>query len=267
MGRPMANLQDVLVPIYLFHRYQTEATVKLIGGMDYAYQVRGDGQLGPEIVSAETQRAALSAMLQALDEETLALPEHLLDLIPPKPARMSATRENFRGYTNPALDPVAMAEVAADHVASLIFNPERAARLTLQSARNGDYPDLHEVIREVVHSTLLADEVEGYLGSIRRAVNTAVLRNFIDLAGNRNASPDVQALTRMMLSHIQGHLFDKADGDSEMIWKAHYSEASSMIERFLNNAESFSVPTAPYTPPGSPIGSGVMNGDLLICEF
>ena len=267
MGRPMANLQDVLVPIYLFHRYQTEATVKLIGGMDYAYQMRGDGQPGPAVVDADVQRAALSEMLKTLQAETLALPEHLLDLIPPKPAGISPTRENFRGYTTPVIDPIAMAEVAADHSASLIFNPERAARLALQSARNNDYPDLHEVIREVVHNTILDDEREGYLGSVQRAINVSVLRNFIDLAGNRNASPDVQALTRMMLGQIQGHLSEKAEGDSAMIWKAHYSEASNMIDRFLSDADSFTAPPAPYTPPGSPIGNGAMNTDLLNCEF
>ncbi len=267
MGRPMGNLQDVLVPVYLFHRYQTEATVKLIGGMDFAYQMRGDGQPGPAVVDADVQRAALDKMLKTLEAETLALPERLLDFIPPKPAGMSPTRENFRGYTSPAIDPIAMAEVAADHSASLIFNPERAARLTLQSARNSDYPDLHEVIREVIHNTILDDEIEGYLGSVQRAINVSVLRNLIQLADNRNASPDVQALTRMMLSQIQGHLADKAEDNSNMIWKAHYSEASSMIERFLMDVESFSVPPAPYTPPGSPIGSGVMNTDLLMCEF
>src|SRR6056297_2321964 len=197
MGRPMANLQDVLVPIYLFHRYQTEATVKLIGGMDYAYQMRGDGQPGPAVVDADVQRAALSEMLKTLQAETLALPEHLLDLIPPKPAGMSPTRENFRGYTTPVMDPIAMAEVASDHSASLIFSPERAARLALQSARNSDYPDLHEVIMEVIHNTILDDEREGYLGSVQRAINISVLRNFIQLADSRNASPDVQALTRM----------------------------------------------------------------------
>ncbi|MDZ7755651.1 zinc-dependent metalloprotease [Rhodohalobacter sp.] len=267
MGRAMGNLRDVLVPIYLFHRYQTEATVKLIGGMDFAYQMRGDGQPGPAVVDADVQRTALDEMLKTLQAETLALPEHLLDLIPPKPAGMSATRENFRGYTSPAIDPIAMAEVAAGHSASLIFNPERAARLTLQSARNSEYPDLHEVIMEVIHNTILDDEKEGYLGSVQRAINVSVLRNFIQLAGNQNASPDVQALTRMMLSHIQGQLADKAEGDSDMIWKAHYSESSRMIENFLSDAESFSVPPAPYTPPGSPIGSGVMNMDLLMCEF
>jgi hypothetical protein len=267
MGRPLGNLQDVLVPIYLFHRYQTEATVKLIGGLDFAYQMRGDGQPGPAVVDADVQRAALEKMLKTLQAETLALPEHLLDLIPPKPTGISTTRENFRGYTTPAIDPVAMAEVASDHSASLIFNPERAARLSLQSARNSELPDLHEVIMEVVHNTILDDEKEGYLGSVQRVINVSVLRNFIDLAGNRNASPDVQALTRMMLSHVQGHLSEKAEGDSAMIWKAHYSETSNMIDRFLSNAESFSVPPAPYTPPGSPIGSGLMNGDLLMCEF
>jgi hypothetical protein len=229
--------------------------------------MRGDGQPGPAVVDADVQRAALEKMLKTLQAETLALPEHLLDLIPPKPTGISTTRENFRGYTTPAIDPVAMAEVASDHSASLIFNPERAARLSLQSARNSELPDLHEVIMEVVHNTILDDEKEGYLGSVQRAINVSVLRNFIDLAGNRNASPDVQALTRMMLSHVQGHLSEKAEGDSAMIWKAHYSETSNMIDRFLSNAESFSVPPAPYTPPGSPIGSGLMNGDLLMCEF
>lgn len=267
MGRAVANLQDVLVPIYLFHRYQAEATVKLIGGMDYAYQIRGDGQPGPKIVDADTQNAALQAMLKTLDAETLSLPEQLLDLIPPKPARMSATRENFRGYTDPALDPVAMAEVAANHASSLIFNPERAARLALQSARDSDFPGLSDVIHEVVHSTIMGEEKGGYQGSIQRAINTAVLRNLIKLAGNENASPDVQALTRTMLSHLKERLDGKVETDGEMIWKAHYSESANMINRFLSGAESFSVPPAPYTPPGAPIGTGVMNSDILSCDF
>ncbi len=267
MGRPMGDLQDVLVPIYLFHRYQTEATVKLIGGMDFAYQMRGDGQPGPELVNADVQRAALDQILKTLDPEALALPERLLDVIPPKPARISATRENFRGYTDPAIDPVAMAEVAANHTASLIFNPERAARLTLQSARDSEYPDLHEVFREVIHNTILDDARTGYLGSVQRGINMSVLRNFIQLAANENISPDVQALTHMMLTHIKGHLEERAESSDEMIWRAHYVQSSSLIEKFLANGSEFSTPPAPYTPPGAPIGSGMMNADLLMCEF
>jgi len=39
---PLAQLEDTLVPLYLLHRYQTEAAVKEIGGLDYRYQLRGD---------------------------------------------------------------------------------------------------------------------------------------------------------------------------------------------------------------------------------
>ena len=44
-GVPMAMLEDVLVPVYFFHRYQVEAVTKMIGGMNYTYALKGDGQL------------------------------------------------------------------------------------------------------------------------------------------------------------------------------------------------------------------------------
>ena len=43
-GRPNTVLEDVFVPLYFFHRYQTEAVAKVIGGMDYDYTVKGDGR-------------------------------------------------------------------------------------------------------------------------------------------------------------------------------------------------------------------------------
>ncbi|PKD43107.1 zinc-dependent metalloprotease [Rhodohalobacter barkolensis] len=267
MGRPMAYLQDVLVPIYLFHRYQTEATVKLVGGMDYSYQIRGDGQAGPAVVDAETQRAALDEVMKTLQVETLALPEYLLDLIPPKPMGMGASRENFRGYTDPAMDPVAMAEVAADHTASLLFNPQRAARLVLQSSRDSESLGYHDLLRSTIHGTIMGEKTDGYEGTIQRAINVAVLRNFMRLAGNENATPDVIALSRSMLSHLKDQLAEKSSGESEMIWKAHYSQASDMIENFLSGDDSYSIPPAPYTPPGSPIGSGETGNLHLRCDF
>ena len=36
-AEPMTTLQEVLVPLYYFHRYQVEATVKLLGGVSYRY--------------------------------------------------------------------------------------------------------------------------------------------------------------------------------------------------------------------------------------
>lgn len=267
MGKPMASLEDVLVPIYLYHRYQAEATVKLIGGVDYAYQLRGDDQPGPKIVDENRQQAALEAILETLDPEVLALPEHLLDLIPPRPARISQTREHFRGYTNPTLDPVAMAEVAADHVASLIFNSERSARLMNQSSRNNIYPGLIDVAEAVFESTVLADSKDGYLGSVHRAINTAVLRNLLILAADDGASPDVKAVSNYLVEDLQLQLTERALATEHLVWGAHYNEALRMIEKFRENPSNFDTPPVPYTPPGAPIGSGETDGLHLYCNF
>ena len=267
-GRPMASLEDVLVPIYLYHRYQTEATVKLIGGVDYTYNLRGDGQPGPVIVAGDVQRAALAAMLQTLDPEILALPEELLDLIPPQPARIPSTREHFRGYTDPMLDPTAMAEVAADLAASLIFNTERSARLMNQSARNSSYLSLADVVETVVGATLLSARQTGYMGSIQRSIHIAVLRNLLQLAAHDNASHDVKAVTKMLVENLQMQLTDRVFATDDLVWSAHYNYALRKIEQFMDDPTGFSAPPAPYTPPGAPIGSGEAFEDhLLRCEF
>ncbi|MCC5940750.1 MAG: zinc-dependent metalloprotease [Balneolaceae bacterium] len=263
-GRPMSSLEDVLVPIYLYHRYQTEATVKLIGGVDYAYNLRGDGQPGPQIVDANVQREALAAMLETLNPDVLALPEELLDMIPPRPARIPTTREHFRGYTDPMLDPVAMAEVAANHSASLIFNPERSARLLMQSARSSNYPDLADVTESVLGATLLGDRQQGYISAIQRGINTAVLRNLLQLAGNGNSSPDVKAVTKMLIENLQMQLTERVFGTDDLVWSAHYNYALRKIEQFMDDPSAFSAPPAPYIPPGAPIGSGEV---MLMCEF
>ncbi len=88
-GEPMATLEDVLVPVYLLHRYQVEAAVQTIGGQDYRYAVRGDGQLVAKMVPGDEQRAALTAVLKTLDPQMLTLPEALLDKFPPRPSELS----------------------------------------------------------------------------------------------------------------------------------------------------------------------------------
>jgi len=84
-GAPWATLEDVLVPTYLVHRYQTEAAAKVLGGLFYTYSLRGDGQKATAVVPAADQRHALDALLSTIRDEALALPSALLDLIPPRP--------------------------------------------------------------------------------------------------------------------------------------------------------------------------------------
>src|SRR5258708_11250008 len=109
-GAPMAALEDVLAPLYMYHRYQVEAAAKLVGGEDYTFSLRGKGDTNPQIISPEEQRRALNAVLGTLKPDALALPESVLRLIPPRPPGYPRTREDFRIRTAPNFDALAPAE-------------------------------------------------------------------------------------------------------------------------------------------------------------
>lgn len=267
-GQPMGSLHDVLVPIYLFHRYQVESTVKLLGGVDYSYNAKGDGQDGPRVVSAADQRKALTAMIGTLSPQTLALPEHILNLIPPQPTGRSISRELFRGYTEPTLDPVSMAETAADLSASLMLNQSRLARIGLQHSRDRGQLSLTEYIDAIIHSTIKATQQPGYIGSIHRAVNQAVMRNILDVASRQDVAPDVRAVVTAKLNGLQAWLAAQAAGGRPgdfSIERAHYFDLATTMERFRENPAVFQITRPPYTPPGAPIGSsdeGFLNCSL-----
>src|SRR5258706_4253887 len=84
-GAPLAPMEDVLLPVYLLHRYQVEAASKLVGGMDYTFALRSDGQTPTQIIAPAEQRRALAAGLGKLKPEGLGLPGPLLKEISPRP--------------------------------------------------------------------------------------------------------------------------------------------------------------------------------------
>src|ERR1043165_6742576 len=178
-GQPLATIEEVLVPIYMYHRYQVEAATKVIGGQDYTFSVKGKGDRNPQIVAPDEQRRALAAVLETLKPEALAVPEPLLRLIPPRPAGYPRTREDFRIRTQPVFDALAPAEAITNHVAGFLFNPERAARLVQFHARDPRNPGLDEVIDRIINSTWKAPTANGYPGGIQHTVNKVVLKNLM----------------------------------------------------------------------------------------
>jgi hypothetical protein len=193
------------------------------------------------------------------------LPESIFGLIPPTPAEIDRTREQFRGYTDPILDPVAMAEAAADFSASLLLNPQRAARLSLQSARSSEHLSLTDLLDRLTGETILAETPEGYPAAIQRAVNVAVLRNMIRLAASGGTAPDVKAISNAAISNLHEVLTDMAEEESDLNWQAHYRYLAKMSGDFLEDPASFSAPPAPVLPPGSPIGGG-FEGNFFRCS-
>ncbi|MFV1883971.1 MAG: zinc-dependent metalloprotease [Balneola sp.] len=255
MGTPMTYLEDVLVPIYLFHRYQLEGTVKLIGGLDYTYKLRGDNQPTPEIVDARTQRKALQEMLKAIDPKVLALPENILDLIPTRPAGISSTRELFRGNTGPSLDALGIAQTAADLPISLILNPQRANRLVEYGARDNNL-SLEETIDELIEASWGKSFGDDYHDAIQKVVNHLVVVNLIQLHASGQSNPLTKAIVFGKLTELEEMLDEMEDSPIVM-------QSAAMIDAYLDDPEEFKAPGTLSPPPGSPIGSGPM----LYCDF
>jgi len=255
-GIPMAELEDVLVPIYLYHRYQIDGTVKLIGGQNYSYNLRGDDQPGPEPVPDSTQRSALDAMLNTLSAKQLAMPERIVELIPPRPIGYYDSRELFNSHTDPTFDSIGAAETAAGMSAKLLFNTERAARLVSAEARDADNLGLADMLDTVIGQTWKQPFKKGYKGAVQNTINHVVLYQMMNLAADENASSQVRAVTNFKLEALREWMRNEAENKAENEQRiASLLYGYRTLQQFKDKGEMF-MPTTPLSPPpGSPIGS------------
>lgn len=261
-GAPLATLEDVLVPIYLLHRYQVEAASKLVGGMDYTFALRGDGEVPTAIVAPSEQRRALAAVLATVKPDVLALPESLLKIIPPRPPEYPRDRELFKVHTSPAFDALAPAESAAQQSLQFLFNPERAARLVEFHSRNAENPGLAEVLNAVFNATWKAPHPEGYAGEIANTVDNVALYDLMALSANDHANDEVRAIATLKLREIKDWLDSPGEVAKAIQDKAHIYFASKQIEQFEKDPKQIGLDVPAEPPDGPPIGSmGMLDCD------
>src|SRR5271170_4040307 len=229
-GAPLATLEDALVPIYLLHRYQVEAASKLVGGMDYTFALRGDGEVPTQIVAAAEQRRALAAILATVKPDLLALPEPLLRIIPPRPPDYERGREHFKIHTSPAFDALAPAEAAAQQSLQFLFDPQRAQRLVEFHARNAENPALQEIFDSILAATWKAPYGDGYRQQIGNVVDDVVLFDLMSLAANEQASGEVRAIASFELHQLKDWL--SVAQPSQDLERAHFFYAAQQIEQF-----------------------------------
>jgi len=252
MGAPMSEIEDTLVPLYLLHRYQTEAAAKEVGGLNYRYALRGDGQIVTEIVSPDNQRKALAALAKTLSPETLTLPESLLKVLPPRAPDYPRTRESFTSQTGLTFDPEGATEAAAEITLGLLFNPERASRLVEYHARDAGNLGLQDVIEATVAATWKAPQVTGLPGLTQRVTETAVLEHLLALAANNSASSGARAVALAEITSLHNYITSQVYISEEQ--KALQTQSLARIDQFLKEPSKFTpAPPAPV-PPGQPIG-------------
>ncbi len=252
-GRPMAQMEEALVPLYLHHRYQVTAAASVLGGLHYTYATRGDGMDPVRPASAAEQRRALDALVRAVQPAELTIPATVLDRLPPRPAGYGRTRELFPRYTGPTFDAVSPAVVATAHVVNEVLNPSRAARLLEQSALNPSLPGLGDVIGALV---AVGDPAAGdtpYEAEVRRAVGRVVADGLMRLAGGA-AMPQVRAVASQRLAQLRGASEGRAGGGDAMA--AHFALLARDIARFEDRPhEPWSPIVTQQAPPGAPIGT------------
>jgi hypothetical protein len=275
-GQPIATMEDKLVPIYLLHRYQVEAAAKLVGGLHYEYQLRGDGQPDPHMVSWQQQREAIDALLATITPEALRVPDAVLNQVPPRPFGYSYNRELFDRNTGLTFDPLAAAESAAELTVRALLHPERAARLVQNHGRGMDQNQgglfkkaskepfgFSDVLDQLWDQTWNQSIERGYDGQLQATVRMVVLRQMLELASDESASD----LVRMIVSDHLNRFKDQVTanmGELSGNERAMRTYAVRLIELQQKDPDRFKPSRSAQVPPGSPIGSG-KNVPIIHC--
>jgi len=246
IGRPLASLEEALVPIYLLHRFQIEAVGKLIGGSYFAYLMRGDGQDDARPVPVARQQQAIDALLATLSPAELRLPQGLVDSIPPRVPGKPKTRETFAGATGINFDALSPAKASVSLTLRVLLDPTRAARLERAGA-----PGFAAVTRGLMAASWYAGPASGIDAAIQRQTNLQVLYGLLGLAFDEGADGDVRAIALAAVRDLDSWLERRSSERNN----AHYAFARYEIARLLDDPEAVSELPAAVPPPGSPIGA------------
>ncbi|MCP5356751.1 MAG: zinc-dependent metalloprotease [Pseudomonadales bacterium] len=245
-GEPISDLEIVLLPLYMHHRFQMNAASQSIGGADYRYAMRGDGQTPWTIIDGEEQRDALATVLSTLSVDFLTLPPDILALLPP-PAHRRNQGEDFPGRTGVLFDVMGAVEASASLSVQQILIPERMARLVSYGAL-GDYPDLEEVIDALLDATWNADVPDNaYQRQILQVVQRVTADEMMVQAASEDNPGEVQSVLIDRLDKLAAQLEGLRNAT------AHQSGTAAEIRRWEQRSEGSIPGAALQMPPGDPI--------------
>ena len=264
-GRPRAHLEEVLAPLYFHHRYQIDAAVKVLGGLDFDHVIAGEGAPGAVPPSPQLQKDALAALRECLTPGSLDIPESALRLLGPRPPGVGANREQFATQTAPQFDALGAAATVAHQVVGGVLQRERCARLVDQHRRAGDQPSLESVLESLTDQVFGFHQDEERLREIQREVQTVLVRGLISLAEDARAAQRVRSRVSAHLGRlIESEVFDQPRSEAD---HAHYGALRRSVERHLhrNGAPAGPLPAPQDPPPGSPIGAAARPVEFCGC--
>ena len=251
-NQPYSVLEDVFVPLYFLHRYQTEGVTKVIGGLDYTYAIKDDGNTIVKRIPGKLERKALVSVIKTLSVEELAIPKKILDLFPPRAFNYGRTRESFKSKTGVAFDPFGAVETASAMTLGLLLHPERVTRLVQHKSLDSSQLGLVEVLDDLIANSFQKSYKDSYYQELQNIVNYQVLNHLFYLSSNKDMYWQVNAIVNDKIDKINTLLNNsKTPG----IQKIYHKDMIKMISNFKKNPTKFKKPITPKIPDGSPIGN------------
>lgn len=249
--RQVGELEARLVPVYLLHRYQTEAVARLLGGASYQYGLAGDLSAGTRPVRASVQLSARERLIRTLSPATLRLPDNVLDLMTPPALEYSRDREYFATRAAPLFDPLSAADAAAAMTLQFLLAPERLQRLSLQHARDSAMPGARDTVDALINATWREPvDSDPRLHQIQRSRNWVVMDALLALLDANTLHPSVDADLRASLLDFCNWASQQKPSSPD---SADVRVVADRVSRYLADPASVKLRPLPIIPPGAPI--------------
>ncbi len=258
-GAPLADLRRLIVPIYLFHRYEIDAVSKLVGGAEFSYAVHGDGLTASVPVAPDAQRQALRALLGTLEPRVLDLPDGLIDQLSagaPSPRDRQYEIEVFGDTRVPTFRLETAVGAAADLVLHDLLEPSRLNRVLEQGGRGG--LGLPELLSTTVGAVFAdGDAASAHAAAVRRTVRARLVAALAATVTDKALSPVAAAAIHESLLDLGHRLRTQPHGSAEDLAQAKFyadivlSPAPDSLKSLLDRDAGHPAP-----PPGMPIGGG-----------
>jgi len=252
-GTPYSSMEEVLVPLYFYARYQMIAVGKLLGGYHYNYAVKKhNDNFNVTAVPAKKQLEALQSLLETLSPEYLKIPEKIRTLIPPKAYGYQKTRESLKSLTGNTFDEVSLAEASVNHTLTILFNPPRLNRMQQQHSIDSNSPGMKNVMAALIK--LIKKQPEGIKSAIQMRVIYRIQQASIIAYQNPTVSTEVRGEILLGLKNIQDWMEWRLWMTSEKnSWYAFYQNRIDEINQFIMHPQLKIMDNPVMMPPGSPI--------------
>ena len=209
-GEPYDRIEDILVPIYMLHRYQIEAAAKAIGGVDYLYFVKNNNNDKVKFVDSKLQRKSLESLLSVLKPKNLVLPNNLIDILSPRSFRNPRTRENFVSNTGVTFDYINTSSSLINHTLTFLLNPERINRINQQNIFGDDILTLENYLAEISKSIFDNKKLNTYEESVNKNTSSLYLDHLFMAFNNSRTNDLSKSIILASIMDIMNNLSTKS---------------------------------------------------------